>query len=184
MLEEGGFLDDHHVMSVTTNMWLNRLGYGQALGHLGEVRAVPDDVREGFKAITYMKWFHDDCDVCARFWYCLDRPEQIQAVAQYRMGAHWLRIETGRFGRDALPRSQRVCLLCGTGEREDEAHVLLCPLYAHLRCEYGLGGGNIQDIDAMMVSVMSVTDPACHYWRRMAWFLLRSKNLREKLLNP
>jgi hypothetical protein len=43
-------------------------------------------------------------------------------LAQFRTGSHWLRVETGRWAR--LPREQRSCQRCGSGEVDDAEHMI------------------------------------------------------------
>ena len=55
-----------------------------------------------------------------------------RALAMFRTGAHWLRIQQGRF--TATPREMRTCMLCNSGAVEDEAHMLFhCSAYDSLR---------------------------------------------------
>ena len=55
-----------------------------------------------------------------------------------RTGAHHLRVETERWKKPRLPRSQRVCEKCTWGGTvEDEFHLLFeCPRYHHIRLKY------------------------------------------------
>jgi len=41
-----------------------------------------------------------------------------------------------RQGRDRVPRHERVCKCCTTGEREDELHLMQCPAYLDIRQEF------------------------------------------------
>ena len=45
-----------------------------------------------------------------------------------------LRIETGRYGQNPLPESQRLCINCPTVETEEQV-LLECPLYQDLQAE-------------------------------------------------
>ena len=55
---------------------------------------------------------------------------QRKSLAKLRLGVLTLRIETGRFVRPRLPAEERLCLICNSGEVEDEAHFLLrCETY-------------------------------------------------------
>ena len=59
-------------------------------------------------------------------------------VTKFRISAHRLRIETGRYERirnsqgnlGMLDRGERICLHCTLNEVEDESHMLFkCPIY-------------------------------------------------------
>ena len=65
---------------------------------------------------------------------CVQEHRRIE-FTRMRIGAHRLRIETGRWSR--TPRENRVCR-CNNQEVQDESHVLFtCPLTGHLREQYG-----------------------------------------------
>ena len=56
----------------------------------------------------------------------------IRSLMRLRLGAHDLRVCTGRWER--LPRDQRLCQRCQQGVVEDELHMVFeCSLYQHLR---------------------------------------------------
>ena len=62
---------------------------------------------------------------------------QRKAMAQLRAGSHWLGVESGRREGAALPRDQRVCQRCGSGEVDDEAHMVFrCAALSVQRREY------------------------------------------------
>ena len=48
-----------------------------------------------------------------------------RALTRLRVSSHKLNIEAGRHVRPYIPRQQRVCLHCTTGELDDEFHFLL-----------------------------------------------------------
>ena len=53
-----------------------------------------------------------------------------------RTGSNQLRIETGRWKRPQEHERERVCMICMSGEIEDERHFILdCTSYEHLREE-------------------------------------------------
>ena len=57
---------------------------------------------------------------------------QRKQMSKFRLGILHLRVETGRFLR--IPPEDRVCLMCNSGEVEDESHFLLvCSHYEHYR---------------------------------------------------
>ena len=49
---------------------------------------------------------------------------QRRRLAQLRTGSHWLAVESGRRAGAAVPRDQRVCQRCSSGEVDDEAHMV------------------------------------------------------------
>ena len=49
---------------------------------------------------------------------------QRRRLAQLRTGSHWLAVESGRRAGAAVPREQRVCQRCRSGEVDDEAHMV------------------------------------------------------------
>ena len=58
-------------------------------------------------------------------------------ITKFRISAHCLRIETGRYGQNRLDRSERTCEVCQTRDIEDEFHMLfVCPRYRLLRKRY------------------------------------------------
>ena len=59
---------------------------------------------------------------------------QRKTLSKFRLGLHHLRIETARFIRPGIPPEERLCLICNSGEIEDESHFLLfCNKYEQLR---------------------------------------------------
>ncbi len=49
---------------------------------------------------------------------------QRKRLAQLRTGSHWLGVESGRSGSARVPRDQRICRRCSSGEVDDEAHMI------------------------------------------------------------
>jgi hypothetical protein len=85
---------------------------------------------EGFKRATYRHWFcHHELDKGQGFAYHVQKPEQIRALATFRMGAHVLNIERQRHRVPRVPREQRFCTCCTAGVVEDEMHVFECPAW-------------------------------------------------------
>ena len=169
------------VIERAQNMWLSRQGCAQAVQC---VRDIPDNVHQNIKAITYLSWFASDVDVKCRFWYNLDVANQIKVVARFCMGCSWLNIEAGRWQR--IPRSERVCqctTCVGQGVREDEAHILECPLYNNLLTKYHLmrvNGDARTNIEDRFRCLMSPPgDYVGRYWGRIAGFLMHAKKLRK-----
>ena len=58
-------------------------------------------------------------------------------ITKLRISAHTLRIHTGRFGENRLPRSERTCVYCTLNDVEDIYHfVCICPNYKKLRIKF------------------------------------------------
>ena len=74
-----------------------------------QVRCIPDNQRLDFKYTKYKKWFAPVAGhiIKKSFTYHLYRRDQVQAVAQFRMSAHWLNCERMRVAADGryLPRA-------------------------------------------------------------------------------
>jgi hypothetical protein len=155
------------------HMWLSRFG---VLDSGLAVRDIPERDRRNFKVLTYLRWFATDDPVYERFWFHLHRADMVKVVAQYRMGSHWLDIETGRL--NGIPRYQRVCRCCGS-EREDEAHLLVCPVYEELRIDYNVVGEDDDSVESRMVHFMTPHEDVGAYWYRTAGFLLQAKRARD-----
>ena len=55
-------------------------------------------------------------------------------LSKFRLGLLHSRIETSRFVRPKIPPEERVCLICNSGDIEDESYFLLvCNKYEQLR---------------------------------------------------
>jgi len=39
------------------------------------------------------------------------------------VSSHSLRIQTGRYGNDRLPRNERICVYCDLNDIDDELHI-------------------------------------------------------------
>ncbi|KAL4218602.1 hypothetical protein ACF0H5_021192 [Mactra antiquata] len=58
-------------------------------------------------------------------------------VTRLRTSAHSLRIHTGRYSRNNIPRNERYCQICNLSDIEDEYHfVITCPAYSNIRKLY------------------------------------------------
>ena len=62
-------------------------------------------------------------------------PENLRFfITKLRLSVHNLRIHSGRFGANRIPRNERYCLFCNDHDLEDIFHfVLKCPLYNDIR---------------------------------------------------
>lgn len=156
---------------------------------LDAVRSVPDDVHDGFKGFTYLRWFADEVyDTRYRFWQWLHDKDQIKVVARFRLGSHHLHIEQGRTARPYKLRSLRTCG-CGLGLREDEMHFMLeCPHYVGVRIAYAditsdfvLEAGYADDNHmrrCMNIGDNDVGNPG-QFWRRMAGLISTCMAVRD-----
>lgn len=60
--------------------------------------------------------------------------KQRQILTKYRLSDHTLAVETGRHRKTWLPKEDRICGNCQTGEVETEVHFLLqCTIYENIR---------------------------------------------------
>jgi hypothetical protein len=173
-------VDEQSVIQRARDLWLSRQGCVQAVER---VRDIPDTVHKNIKATTYMTWFASGRDSRSRFWYHLDMRSHIKIVAKFRMGCSWLNIETGRWQK--VPRSGRVCgcsTCVGMGRREDEAHLIECPLYMPLLTKYHLDECIRDDMDIEQRFRGFMTPPEeglGQFWSRVAGFLLHARKLRK-----
>jgi hypothetical protein len=53
-----------------------------------------------------------------------------------RISSHNLRIHSGRYGRDSLPRENRKCQICNSQDIEDEFHFIIVCKYENTRKKY------------------------------------------------
>ena len=66
---------------------------------------------------------------------CIQEKKYRIALSRFRISAHNLAIETGRY--ENIERNQRTCLSCNTGMPETEYHhLLVCTKYKDLRTKY------------------------------------------------
>ena len=68
---------------------------------------------------------------------CINSKNHKQQLSRFRLSAHKLEIETGRYNN--IPRDERKCKLCNLNTVESEYHFLLiCPIYKDLRTKYSI----------------------------------------------
>jgi hypothetical protein len=144
------------------------------------VRNWPDHVSRGFKLLTYRMWFAPDDGTPKkhRWWFHVNDKARIEALAQFRLGSHWLQVERGRY--TGVPRSQRCCSFCENAARDDEMHLLQCPLYAGLRYRYFHGDDILPEqfdvaSDRDMRKVMNSPADSRESWNRFAAFISQCK---------
>ena len=157
------------------------------------IHSLPDDARKGLKVLKYYRWCippnpapDPRTQLRAKFYYTLNTPAHIKAVARLRMSNLPLRSECGRLTN--LPRSQRTCTLCDTTSVEDEYHLLTCPTYQHirdrpdfanLRLYWDLPDPATTSPDAI---INHIFNPPAHLWRPFATLLNQCLNMRRDLL--
>jgi hypothetical protein len=138
------------------------------------VRAAPASFSKGFKQFTYKTWFAVEDWVRKETWmHCLHTPERIKAMAQFRLGSHWLAIQQARL--QGVPRHQRCCTCC-VGMVEDELHLLECPLYAALRTRFAIPTWDESMTDIGINNCFTKQNETD--WNRLAEFLVQCKRLR------
>ncbi len=148
--------------------------------------------RTGFKTATYRHWFcrgkpsdgePSHCPVPRRlgFIYHVQRPNQVRALACFRLSAHELNIE--RLRHTNIDRSQRFCKCCTANVVEDEMHILECPAYHHIRQSFSDVLGDVPHpiCDADMYNIMNPSEAG--KWRRLATFLLKVMDERTRILS-
>jgi len=140
-------------------------------------------------------WFLDEsCELRNTFWFNLNRYEQISDIARFRMGSHWLNVEMGRF--NGIPRSKRLCSCCDRSEVEDEMHLLICPMYDHIRNNLDVSFKQLlclqphgRELDMHMCSYMNFsplhdeTLSAYSFWHKLASYLTQSKYCHNDILS-
>ena len=94
---------------------------------------IQNDKRSGNKLRTCRKF---KCNIFYEKYLNLTSLENRKIIAQFRISAHKLKIETDRFTtkNKYIPPEQRLCNKCNMKRTEDEYHFILeCPLYSDLR---------------------------------------------------
>lgn len=142
------------------------------------VRAAPASFSHGFKLYTYMNWFAlEEWSRKLHWSFFLQAPEHIKAMAQLRLGSHWLEVQQGRLARPRKPRKERCCVQCNN-MIEDEAHLLECQAYADLREKYGIST-SMTPTDAQVKEAFAPTTE--QGWHKLAEFILQCKLRRTGL---
>ena len=87
--------------------------------------------------MTYKHWFGIERDKegkppTPQYLRCSLPCDVIRNMARFRVSAHNLNVETGRY--NGMRWDNRVCELCASGQVQDEQHVLFeCTSTAHLK---------------------------------------------------
>jgi hypothetical protein len=145
------------------------------------------DTQKGVKLATYMNWFRPitGIDRGTAFWSLLNDWPDIMIVAQFRLGSHSLFVESMRWKRPHVPRSQRICRCCSLGQVEDELHVAVeCPAYNMLRDNFMRAVETGRDLSVtspnIMISLMDCVNQ--DQWKALAEYLRRCYALRANTL--
>jgi hypothetical protein len=154
------------------------------------VRNCPDNVRDGFKLLTYQCWFRHADQLVPKgegFVYHVQNKHHIAAMARFRLGSSWLNIDRLRYGAGKRVRSARVCPCCqrfNLQAREDEMHVLECPTYAGLRAQYHDVVSTIYTSSDNAMYMMMNKNNDSRAWRRLAEFMFKTQLERRRVLDP
>ena len=193
LVAEYGEIEINHDNLIDTEEMVYRMGEKWIEGisrhnELG-IRDIPDCHRRGFKAFTYFHWFAQDPETSKRttFWYNLNIWSRIQVVARFRLGSHHLEIEKGRWNRNYVCRSHRICRMCNLRVREDELHIMYCPSYFEFRCQYPnifqYGWWRCDNEDVAMNWIMNGgSSDTRNYWNDLAVFLQKCWRKRHEVL--
>ena len=201
-------IDGEHAVCQANDRWAHTLwapaqsamtvasGVHQQNRHGSIVRAIPDDVRDGFKVLKSATWFiehpappeHSNTGAFPYHWCgMVHKWSHVRTLAKFRLGMHWLRTETDHTG----PRSLRLCPLCpNAADREDELHVFVCPAYVHIRYNFPVVFGDqlygdvvsaynnkCPNIDDIFKSMM-MNQPGPTFWTQLADFLIQAQTIR------
>ena len=154
------------------------------------VRSCPDNVRDGFKLLTYHCWFRHADQLVPKgqgFMYHVQNRQHIAAMARFRLGCSWLNIDRLRYGAGKCVRSTRMCPCCQrlhVQAREDELHVLECPAYADLRIEYSDVVSTINTSSDSDMYLMMNKNNDSRAWRRLAAFIYNTQLERKRVVDP
>ena len=156
-----------------------------------KVRACPNHMRDGFKAFKCKMWFQDD-NLNMPILSFVHHIADIRTLARFRCGTHWLATEVNR--SDDVGRSDRLCLCCNNGEREDELHIFFCEAYSNIKSLFpavfeseaylkllDAYMNNSDELDKHMNHFMNVTEDS--YINALAGFLRKSIKIRKDLIN-
>ena len=92
---------------------------------------------QGAMQVTYSAWFqrpaHCNVDVLA----LRVSPGRLRQLLRFRTGCHGLPVDVLRRGGGRVPRHQRVCTVCGSGQVCDEQHLVFeCAALEPLRQQH------------------------------------------------
>jgi hypothetical protein len=81
---------------------------------------------------------------------CIKNVVKRKEFSKLRISSHSLRIESARYVKPIIPAEQRYCLLCNSGDIEDEKHFLLyCSTFKQLRATGLVDLASVLDLDSL-----------------------------------
>lgn len=121
--------------------WFNQgVGCCQSFLNLFKQRCKDIAIQEWQASVQLSSKLHTYCKIKVDFGLScylsvIDKYYLKNALCKFRISAHSLRIETGRWLHNN--RTERICSVCTLNEIEDEFHfMLICPLYNDMRLKY------------------------------------------------
>ena len=98
-------------------------------------------------------------------------------MLKLRTSAHKLAIEGGRYLN--IPKHERICTACNSGEGEDEEHFLLnCSLYKSLRQSLR---SKLVKFNHQCLNLKIILDNHNHYILKMSSNFIKNVLIKEKL---
>ena len=86
---------------------------------------------ENSSKLTFYSTFKTDHNL-EKYLVLIKDPYKRKCLSRFRVSSHNLQIEIGRYQN--IPREERLCEICNSGEVENETHFLLfCKAYEHSR---------------------------------------------------
>ena len=86
---------------------------------------------ENSSKLTFYSTFKTDHNL-EKYLEVIKDPYKRKCLSRFRVSNHSLQIEIGRYQN--IPREERLCPICNSGEVESETHLLLsCKAYEHSR---------------------------------------------------
>jgi len=132
-------------------MWLDELGFSDVWNNqkhmVPNFMSIKQRIIDQYKQLWLanitesrkLKWYRlfkeNFCLEQEKYLLCINNYKFRNALCKFRVSAHSLEIETGRY--NATPLNQRVCKFCSAPQVENEYHFLLvCPVYTNLRRKF------------------------------------------------
>ena len=91
---------------------------------------------QGVMLVTYNAWFQRPAHCTVDLLALRVSPGKLRQLLRFRTGCHGLPVDVLRRGRGRVPRHQRVCSACGSGQVGDERHLVFeCAALEPLRLQ-------------------------------------------------